>query len=153
MKAGKNSALVGLTFIRTAALLVWVVRSRLASVACAQHSTAPKRVLVLYWYDKDFPFNALFDRSFQAALQSAPAGTVEYYAEYLESNRFPGENHALLLRDYLRQKYVDRTIDVVVASGKNRCASSLDLAFLNRKITIETFLFDVAGMNAFLNSY
>src|SRR5262245_57876380 len=116
MKAGKNSARVGLTFIRTAALLVWVVMSLLPSVARAQQSTAPKRVLVLYWYNKDYPGNVRFDQSFQAALQSAPAGTVEYYPEYLESNRFPGENQSLLLRDYLRQKYADRRIDVVVAA-------------------------------------
>ena len=35
----------------------------------------------------------------------------------MESDRFPGENQASLLRDYLRQKYADRTIDVVVATG------------------------------------
>jgi PAS domain S-box-containing protein len=76
---------------------------------------APKRILVLYWYSKDFPTNAGFDRSFQAVLQSAPAGSIEYYTEYLESDRFPGENQSKALRDYLRQKYASRTIDVVVA--------------------------------------
>ncbi|HST12156.1 MAG TPA: PAS domain-containing protein, partial [Terriglobales bacterium] len=75
----------------------------------------PKRILVLYWYNKDFPSNAGFDRSFQAVLQSAPAGSIEYYSEYLESDRFPGENQSKALRDYLRQKYASRAIDVVVA--------------------------------------
>jgi PAS domain S-box-containing protein len=117
MKPRKNSSSVGLKLIRTAALLIWVVMSLLPSVGRAQQSAAPKRVLVLYWYNKDFPFNVRFDQSFQAALQSAPAGTVEYYPEYLETNRFPGENQSLLLRDYLRQRYADRTMDVVVASG------------------------------------
>ena len=84
-------------------------------VARAQQSESPKRVLVLYWYDKDYPGHITFDRSFQATLGSAPAGTVEYYPEYLESNRFPGENQSLFLRDHLRQKYADRTIDVIVA--------------------------------------
>lgn len=41
--------------------------------------------------------------------------TVDYYPEYLESNRFPTEAHSLALRDYLRQKYAGRPIDVVVA--------------------------------------
>ncbi len=85
--------------------------------ARAQQSIEPNRVLVLYWYGKDFPANVRFDQSFQAALGSAPAGTVEYYPEYLESDRFPGEHQSLLLRDHLRQKYADRTIDVVVAAG------------------------------------
>src|SRR5262249_45541541 len=87
------------------------------SVVHAQQSKTPKRVLVLYWYGRDFPHNAEFDRSFQNVLNSAAPGSIEYYPEYLETDRFPGEEQALLLRDYLRQKYADRTIDVVVASG------------------------------------
>ncbi|HEU4386522.1 MAG TPA: hypothetical protein VFV34_01910, partial [Blastocatellia bacterium] len=87
----------------------------LSSVASAQHSPAPKRILVLYWYNREWPGNVTFDQNFREVLQSEPAGAIEYYTEYLESNRFPGENQSLLLRDYLRQKYSDRTIDVVVA--------------------------------------
>src|SRR5262245_8018588 len=93
------------------AVLAWLVILLLAAVALAQ--PAPKRVLVLYWYNKDYPWNVRFDQSFQAAL---PSG-VEYYAEYLETNRFPGETQEVLLRDYLRQKYADRKIDVVVATS------------------------------------
>src|SRR5262245_58050203 len=87
------------------------------AVARADQPAAPKRVLVLYWYNKDYPWNVKFDRGFQAALQSSMAGNVEYYPEYLESNRFPGENQSHLLRDYLREKYADRTLDVVVANS------------------------------------
>ncbi|HMB28587.1 MAG TPA: hypothetical protein VKS99_10800, partial [Blastocatellia bacterium] len=117
MMPGKNSARLRLRIIRTAALLFWVVVLMAPSVARAQQSAAPKRVLVLYWYGKDFPANVRFDQSFQAALQSAPDGTVEYYPEYFESDRFPGESQAQGLCDYLRRKYADRTIDVVVAAG------------------------------------
>ena len=83
--------------------------------APAKAAAAPKRILALYWYNKDFPSNAPFDRSLQAVLKSAPAGSIEYYTEYLESDRFPGENQSEALRDYLRQKYASRFIDVVVA--------------------------------------
>src|SRR5262245_23726088 len=117
MKPDRNSTRVGLTFIRAAALLGWVAVSLVPSVARPQQSAAPKRVLVLYWYGKDFVGNVRFDRSFQTALQAASAGTVEYYPEYLESDRFPGENQASLLHDYLRRKYADRTIDVLVATA------------------------------------
>jgi hypothetical protein len=84
-------------------------------VAPTKVAAPPKRILALYWYNKDFPSNPAFDRSFQAALKSAPAGSLEYYTEYLESDRFPGENQSEVLRDYLRQKYASRSIDVVVA--------------------------------------
>src|SRR5215510_12547039 len=116
MKPGKNSERVRLKLIR-AALLVWAVILLAPLFGRARQSTEPKRALVLYWYNKDHPWNVKFDQSFQAALQSAPAGTVEYYPEYLETNRFPGEKQSLLLRDYLRQKYADRTIDVVIANS------------------------------------
>jgi len=118
MRPRKNSAKVRLKITRTAAFLFWVVVLMAPSVARAQQSAAPKRVLVLYWYGKDFPANVRFDQSFHAALQSAPDGTVEYYPEYLESDRFPGESQAQGLCDYLRRKYADRTIDVVVAAGR-----------------------------------
>jgi PAS domain S-box-containing protein len=103
--------------MRTAALFVWIALPLLPSVALAEQSTAPKRVLVLHWYNKDAPWNVAFDQGFKTALQSARAQTVEYYTEYLETNRFPGEYQSLLLRDYLRQKYADLTIDMVVANS------------------------------------
>ena len=114
MKAGRSVPRLRLNLISTAALFLAVVVLLLPSVGLTQPAPAPKRILVLYWYSRDWPGNISFDENFRAVLQSTPAGTVEYYAEYLESNRFPGENQSLLLRDYLRQKYADRPIDVVV---------------------------------------
>jgi signal transduction histidine kinase/CheY-like chemotaxis protein len=83
----------------------------------AQQSAAPKRVLALYWYDKDYPGDARFDEHFKTVLRSAAPGAIEYYSEYLEANRFPEESQPLLLRDYLRQKYAGRIIDVVVTNA------------------------------------
>jgi len=120
MKVSKDSTRVSLQLILTTALLAilaWIAGSLSVGVVRAQQSPTPKRVLVLDWYDKDHVWNVKFDQSFRAALQSSPVGTVEYYTEYLESNRFPGENQSRLLRDYLKQKYVDRPIDVVVANS------------------------------------
>src|SRR5262245_6894407 len=98
-----NSTIARLKLFGTTALIVWAVMWLLVSAAHAQQSAAPKRILVLYWYNKDYPANSAFDRSFQAVLRSGPAGTVEYYPEYLESNRFSVESQSVLLRDYLRQ--------------------------------------------------
>lgn len=79
-------------------------------------------MLVLYWYNKDHRWNVNFEQALQATLGSSTDFAFEYYPEYLENNRFPGERQEVLLRDYLRQKYADRTIDVVVANSD----SSLD---------------------------
>jgi signal transduction histidine kinase len=101
-----------------------------SSFAQAQQSGVPKRILVLYWYNKDFPGNVLFEQGFQAVLQSARLGNVEIYPEYLESNRFPGEAQSVFLRDYLRQKYADRYIDTVVAVTD----ASFDFLLKNRTV-------------------
>jgi len=98
-------------------MLLGAAMALFPSPARTQPSAGPKRVLVLYWYNKDYSWNIGFERALQAALQSAGAGRFEYYPEYLESNRFPGEHQEQYLRDYLRQKYADRTIDVVVANS------------------------------------
>jgi signal transduction histidine kinase len=74
-----------------------------------------KRVLVVYWYDKDYPVNVALDRGLRRTLFASQA-RVELYTEYLETNRFP-EQQAESLREYLRSKYVGTPIDVVVGSG------------------------------------
>jgi PAS domain S-box-containing protein len=82
---------------------------------CAQTAVAPKRVLVLYWDNKDFPGNARFDENFKAHLDLIAPGT-EYYPEYMETTRFQGADQSFF-HDYLRQKYASRNIDVIVASA------------------------------------
>lgn len=92
------------------AALFWITVSPPA--ATAAQTVKPSHVLALYWYDKDFPSNVAFDRGVQAAFRNEG---VQYYAEYFEPNRFPGEGQAVVLRDYLRRKYSERKIDVLIA--------------------------------------
>ena len=87
-----------------------------ASIVRGQ-SIEPKRVVVLYWDNKDFPGNARFEESFKIRLQLDQRQDVEYFPEYFELSRFPEEKHISSFRDYLHAKYVNRTVDVVVASA------------------------------------
>jgi PAS domain S-box-containing protein len=103
-----------LKIARLSLLLVLLALSWLPSVTRAEPSSAPKRVLVLYWYDKVYQGQFLWEQSFQASLP----GNVEYYPEYLEANRFPGENQSEALHDYLLKKYSARSLDVVVANSE-----------------------------------
>jgi signal transduction histidine kinase/CheY-like chemotaxis protein len=98
------------------AWLLGVVSLILPARGQGQQSVSPKHILALYWYNKDYPGNAEFDKQFQAELRSGTQGRLEYYSEYLEENRFPGEHQSQFLRDFLRKKYAGRTIDVVVAN-------------------------------------
>ena len=88
----------------------------LVPIARAQ-ATAPKRVVVLYWDNKEFPGNAKFEESFKAQLQLDRRQDVEYFPEYFEASRFPEENTAVTFRNLLQAKYANRTVDVVVASA------------------------------------
>ncbi len=77
----------------------------------------PRRVLALYSYGADHPVTVTFDAQFQAVLKRQGAGEAVRYAEYLEPGRFPGESQTRILRDYLRQRYADRKIDVLFCWG------------------------------------
>jgi PAS domain S-box-containing protein len=72
-------------------------------------------VLTVHWSSEDFPSNAVIDEAVRKVLLSRPDMPVDYFAEYLESDRFPEEAAALGLRDYIRQKYAGRRIDLVIA--------------------------------------
>src|SRR5436190_380260 len=115
MTSERNSTRVRSSPLGTSALFLAVVLLMLPSIASAQQAATPKRILVLYWYDRSYAGNIVFEQNFRESMRSAPPGTVETYSEYLESSRFPGEKQSLLLRDYLRTKYADRHIDVILA--------------------------------------
>jgi PAS domain S-box-containing protein len=96
--------------------IVWLALSPPPhGMVAAQEPARPKGVLALYSNEKDSPSNVAFDKSIQVALGSAPAGSIEYYAEYLGDNRFPGESQSLTMRDYLRQRYGDNRIAAIIA--------------------------------------
>ncbi len=97
-------------------MLVVCAFTLLVPVARAQ-TVAPKRVVVLYWDNKEFPGNARFEESFKAQLQLDRRQDVEYFPEYFEFSRFPEENTAVTFRNHLQAKYANRTVDVVVASA------------------------------------
>src|SRR5215212_2221629 len=99
-------------------LLLLVTPLLAAPESLTQQVTKPKRVVVLYWYDKNFVGHVRWDQGFQSALDAAPKGSIEYYPEYLEANRFPGANQSQILQNYLKQKYADLPPDVVVAQSE-----------------------------------
>jgi PAS domain S-box-containing protein len=72
-------------------------------------------VLVLYWYDRAFSSTSRWEETFETALQAGSNERIEYYPEFLQSDKFPGEQQSQALHDYLKQKYAARPIDVVVA--------------------------------------
>src|SRR5262245_30022085 len=116
MKSRKDSVKrFSLILARGSARLVCVIMALAPLAARTAEPAGPKKVLSIYWFGKDNPTTAIFEQRIQDVLRSVPNGSVEYYAEYLEPDRFPGESQELLMRDYLRQRYADHKIDVIIA--------------------------------------
>jgi signal transduction histidine kinase len=84
------------------------------AVAPAQSSTV-KTVLAIHWSTEDFPSTPPLDAAIRETLLSWPDLPLDYFSEYLESDRFPPDVAAESLRDYIIGKYQDRPIDAVIA--------------------------------------
>jgi signal transduction histidine kinase len=98
-------------------LLVVCVLILAPAVTVRSQTVAPKRLVVLYWDNKEFPGNVKFEESLKAQLQLDHRQDVEYFPEYFEFSRFPEESHKVSFRNYLQTKYSGRNVDVVVASA------------------------------------
>jgi hypothetical protein len=141
---------VAMKFIHKSALLIMLMQVPIASSA---QDITNKKVLALYWYSKDFPLNVDFDRGIQKALGSK---RIEYHAEYFEPNFFQGDDQADSLRDYLKRKYSDRTMNVVLAmswASVDFLLKYYDDLFPNVPMVFHTvsraqFLEKAEGMNA-----
>lgn len=103
--------------VKVGAMFAVVVVCAFTLLTPRARAQAPKRLVVLYWDNKEFPGNARFEDSFKAQLQLNNRQDVEYFPEYFEASRFPDQNTAVSFRNYLQAKYTHRPVDVVVASA------------------------------------
>jgi PAS domain S-box-containing protein len=92
-------------------------------------SSLRKTVLAVYSLHRDSPLNVAFDSGLQRAFKSSAGTTVDYYSEFMDSRRFSSETDLALMREYLRQKYATRKIDVIVAFG----SAAAELLMKNRE--------------------
>jgi signal transduction histidine kinase len=87
--------------------------------ACARSAEAQgvsvRTVLTIHAGAESFPSNPVLDAGLRDRLVTASDTPIDYFAEYLESDLFPGEEASLAFKDYLRRKYHGRRIDLVIA--------------------------------------
>jgi len=98
-------SVVGLTFLMMVSLCgtVWAT------------ARAPRTVLAIHWSTEDFPSSALTDATIRNLLTADSNAPIDYNAEYLESDRFPEEQAMHALRDYIKEKFEGRRIELVIA--------------------------------------
>src|SRR5688572_32063382 len=87
-----------------------MVMGAMAAPVAAEGS---KAILLLHSTGHDGPGRFPFDTAFARTLRELPDVKVDLYIETLDLNRFSGEAHARQTREYLRQKYADKSISVV----------------------------------------
>ena len=99
-------------------LLLCVLLALLVCPIVAQTSgtAGPRNVLVLYDEPNELPGLAILDRSLRSALTSGSSVKIDVYSETLDLSRFQDESYYLFLRDYFRQKYSRKKMDVVIAA-------------------------------------
>jgi signal transduction histidine kinase len=77
----------------------------------------PRSVLYLDQNDPGEPFAAGISAAFRSTIDAGSSERIAIYAENLDLIRSPGERHEEILKTYLREKYRDRPIGVIVAIG------------------------------------
>ena len=85
----------------------------------------PRSVLTVHSGSVFFPPNPVLDAAIRDVLVSGPEIPIDYYAEYLEADRF-GSSASVALAEYVRRKYLRRHIDLVIAVTNDSPAFVLD---------------------------
>ena len=91
-----------------------LLASPLVPVVSAQDRPA-KSVLIIHTGDEFFPSNPVIDAAIRTALISRATVRVDHYAEYLEVAQFGTAEASSALFEYVRRKYRNRRIDLVIA--------------------------------------
>ena len=78
-------------------------------------SSTTRHVVLLFDERLDLPGLAALDADLVRTLVSNSSDRIEVYREEMDLSRFDSDTYEMLLRDFLRAKYANRKIDVVVA--------------------------------------
>jgi PAS domain S-box-containing protein len=76
-----------------------------------------KKVLLVYAYQSMLPGIFEWDEGIRAALKGAKAQPVEFFTEFLDLVNFPDESYVQSLIDFLRVKYRNQKIDLLIPVG------------------------------------
>ena len=83
-------------------------------IAYAAKDAAPKRVLIIYSYHEGLPWERLIDDSLRATLASKSTEPIELNVEHADRIQYPGDVYLQNFVDFLRHKYSQPKMDVVI---------------------------------------
>ena len=95
-----------------------VVACLLTFLAAIAHAEGlPPGVLILYPYLRAFPLNALIDETLRREVPKGFGQPVAIYSEFLEAEQFPNGRDDVARAQFVRERYRDRNIKVIVVIG------------------------------------
>jgi signal transduction histidine kinase len=89
----------------------------LAPLASAQDANRSKQVLVLNSARQNEQFYVVSEREMPRLLTEGLGDGVDFYAEYFDVGRFPHPDYETVYLDFLRQKYKERHLDLLLVMG------------------------------------
>ena len=113
--AGVSSAGKSHAMKLRAALLIACTGLAMSFAGCLPVLAATRHVVLLFDERVELPGLSLLDAELVNTLRANSTEPVEIYREAMDLSRFSSNSYKALLRDFLRTKYADKKIDVVVA--------------------------------------
>jgi hypothetical protein len=114
---GRSASLPSMWILRLLSLgaTMLLILNLAATSAAGQAPARGRRVLMLYSDERLLPANIIMDEAIRAAFAVDTKNRVEFYSEFLDVARFPGEEQQQRQRDFFRDKYRERPPDLVIA--------------------------------------
>ena len=104
--------------VRCQALLaVALTACVLAPLASAQDANRSKQVLVLNSARQNEQFYVISEREMPRLLTEGLGDDVDFYTEYFDVGRFPHPDYETVYLDFLRRKYKERHLDLLLVMG------------------------------------
>ena len=100
---------------RCTALVVMCIALIFLMASALPVSSATRHVVMLFDERLELPELAALEAEFVRTLTSNSPDHIETYRETMDLSRFDSDTYRTLLKNYLRDKYADKKIDVAVA--------------------------------------
>lgn len=97
----------------TTCLFIIVFNLTTAEAVC--HEADPHRILLLYSDNHLLPAISRFDQSIREVFQAELGSSLEFYNEFMDSERFPKPEDKTRWAEYLAQKYRETKVSIIVA--------------------------------------
>ena len=93
--------------------------SRFLGVALdAPAAEPPEGGLALYGSRPDLPSNVIVDEVIRSTLERELGPRLDFYAEFLDTARWPEGEAQIAVHDFLRRKYAQRRFSVIIAVAR-----------------------------------